>query len=45
MISGPLIPEVRQVLHFAEVDINDALIATLIGVLSSLWPLFLTTLI
>lgn len=41
MISGPLIPEVRQVLHFSEVDINDALIATLIGALSSLWPLFL----
>jgi Ca2+-transporting ATPase len=42
MIGGPLIPEVRHVLHFAEVDVNDALIAILIGAVSSLWPLFLS---
>lgn len=42
MMGGPLIPEVRHVLHFAEMDTNDALIAIVTGALSSLWPLFLS---
>jgi Ca2+-transporting ATPase len=42
MIGGPLIPEVRQLLHFAAVDLHDALIATFVGAGSSLWPLILS---
>jgi Ca2+-transporting ATPase len=39
MIGGPLIPEVRSMLHFAAVDRGDTLIAIFVGAASSLWPL------